>query len=239
MEKTAFYVPFPDPAAEYARAVLQQAGCRFVSAPSPQVQCLLLPVPTPAEAASTLPSLLEELPGDVRIFGGKLPPLPGCRVFDLLTEPAYTAQNAYITACCALRLILTHQPVLRDCPILIIGWGQIGKCLSRLLQALEGKVTVAARRETDRATAAALGYGFCSTEALSGQGYRVIVNTVPAMLLPHPPEDCLKLELASQPGLGGEDVLVGHRLPGRLAPRQSGELIGRSVLSLCRKEGLL
>ena len=118
----------------------------------------------------------------------------------------------------------------------VIGWGRIGKCLSRLLQAMGAKVSVYARKEADRAMAIALGYdlgdlnyGLCR--------YRVIFNTVPFMMIPQENiqycrEDCLKIELASKPGIEAADVVNGNRLPNRFAPESSGELIARTILRL-------
>lgn len=239
MHETVFYKPAQSPTLSFAAEFLSREGFRFAEVPSPDIGCVLLPVPTPPEWVDRLPSVLEALPHVTHIFGGDLPSLPGHPVHDLLLEPTYTAQNAYITACCALRIVLTHRPVLRGCPILVIGWGRIGKCLSALLRALDAQVTVAARKESDRAMAAALGYAVCPTEHLSGDGFDIILNTVPAMLLPHPPKESLKIELASQDGIGGEDVVYARRLPGQYAPRDNGTLIGQTVLALCRREGLV
>lgn len=234
-----FYAPSVSPALTVATEYLCRNGCRFVHTPEPHAECLLLPVPTPPEWVDRLPSLLETLPQVTHIFGGRLPAIPGYSVHDLLCDPTYAAQNAYITACCALQIVLKARPVLRDCPVFVIGWGRIGKCLSALLRALDARVTVAARKETDRAMAAALGYTACPTEHLSGDGFDIILNTAPAMLLPEAPRDSLKIELSSQDGIGGEGVLCARGLPGKYAPRESGILIGQTVLALSRREGLV
>ena len=67
--------------------------------------------------------------------------------------------------------------------------------------------------------------------------YRVIFNTAPAMLLPAESlencrGDCLKIELASSPGIAGKDVVWARGLPNRDAPESSGILMGQTILRL-------
>ena len=73
--------------------------------------------------------------------------------------------------------------------------------------------------------------------------YKVIFNTVPSHILSEEQmsncrANCLKIELASSPGIVGVDVIDARGLPGKIAPESSGALIARTVLRLCaRKEG--
>ena len=48
--------------------------------------------------------------------------------------------------------------------------------------------------------------------------------------LPYCQKDCIKIELASQPGIAGNDVINARGLPNLEAPETSGELIARTVL---------
>ena len=43
-------------------------------------------------------------------------------------------------------------------------------------------------------------------------------------------ESCLKIDLASAPGMAGDDIIIAKGLPSKLAPESSGELIGKAVL---------
>ena len=45
-------------------------------------------------------------------------------------------------------------------------------------------------------------------------------------------EDCLKIDLASLPGMDGSDVIVARGLPNLEAPESSGHLIAKTVLRL-------
>lgn len=225
------------PALGFAARELAARGFAPVSDPASATH-LLLPVPTfdtdgTIKGGGPLENLLERLPKDVLIMGGNLdrPELREYRTFDLLKDPFYCAENAHITACCALKLTMNKLPaVLTGQPVLVIGWGRIGKCLSYLLRQLGADVTVAARKETDRAVLTSLGYRAVDTVGLDPVPYRVIYNTAPSMILPQCAGNALKIDLASRLGLGGLDVVWARGLPGRDAPESSGQLIARTVL---------
>ena len=241
MKDQIFYSAGDTQAMTYATAALQQTGCRFAAEPDTSVSHLLLDVPHKNWAC--LPAILSRLSPDVTIVGGNLshPALAGYQTVDLLQDPIYLAQNAGITAHCAIKLVLQELPVtLNRCPVLVVGWGRIGKCLARLLRQMGASVTVAARKETDRAMLVALGYEVMDiTAQVAGlANYRVIFNTVPAMVMSQDTlgccrPDCLKLELASLPGIAGEDIICARGLPNRGAPESSGQLIAHCILRLC------
>lgn len=241
-----FYIlPYGDSNAfHYAIPVLQQADYMILSAPCKSVTHLLLPVPSflsdgKIRGGRNLEPLLKELPADITVIGGNLshPALSGYKTVDLLQDPLYLAKNANITAHCAIRLAMQHLPcILEDCPVLIIGWGRIGKCLAQLLQRLGSNITVAARKQADQAMLQALGYSAISVCEINSDDYKLIFNTVPYMVLPNCTGNALKIDLASQLGVGGEDVLWARGLPGKDAPESSGYLIAQTVLNILRRE---
>lgn len=235
----------------YAGEALQQRGCDVASRPGADVTHLLLPVPSldstgALRGGGELPTLLAALPKNVTVFGGNLttPLLSGYKTIDLLQDPLYLAENAAITAHCAVRAALRRLPVtLQGCPVLVIGWGRIGKCLAALLQRMGAQVTVAARRESDRAMLSALGFAAIDPAGLryALMRYRVIFNTVPAPVLSeaqqaHCRPDCLKIDLASVQGIAGADVIWARGLPGKNAPESAGELIAQMVYRLAAAE---
>jgi len=228
----------------YAKAALESTGVEFARTPGAEVTHLLLPVPSLDDAGQIRGGgdpgrLLAQLPPQVHIIGGNLdhPVLSGYRRTDLLKLPYYIAKNAAITAHCAVRMAMDRLLcTLEGCPVLVIGWGRIGKCLARLLRGLDAEVTVCARRAEDRAMLEALGYRAIPTESIRPEQYRVIFNTAPAMVLPECGGSCLKVDLASAPGIGGKDVIWARGLPGKDAPESSGALIARCVASILNKE---
>lgn len=202
---------------------------------------LLLPVPSfetdgRIRGGGVLEHILADLPEEITVIGGNLnhPALTGYRKIDLLQDEEYTARNAAITADCAIRVAGTHLPVVFEgCPVLIIGWGRIGKCLAVRLKALGAHVTVTSRRNEDRCMLLALGYGSADPGSLSElDRYRVIFNTAPSMVLTDAPKNALKIELASKPGIAGDGVVKAGGLPAKMAPESSGQLIAGTIFRL-------
>ena len=240
MGSNHFYIGGSSPALTCAIQMLTESGCDFSGQPTH----LLLPVPSLRPdgtiiGGGDLNALLAELPKDITIIGGNLPQLTGYKVWDLLKDPAYVAENAYITAHCAVRLAMDRLPIaLRHCKVLVIGWGRIGKCLAQLLRQMGAEVTVCARKESDRSMLRALGYKAVAYEDAALDRFSVIFNTVPTMVFPDCPKGALKIDLASKLGLGGDDVIWARGLPGKEAPESSGALIARSVIPILREESL-
>ena len=145
MKKLTIYCPVRNSALDYAINTLPT-----LPAPSDRVTHLLLPIPSfsadgTIKGGGDLNAILSTLPQDITIIGGNLhhPALSGYKTVDLLQDAIYVSENADITARCALQLLMSCLPyTLKNCPILIIGWGRIGKCLARLLRTNDATVTV-------------------------------------------------------------------------------------------------
>ena len=212
MSKYIFYPINQSPVLRAASEALKSRGYGVVVCPCESVTHLLLPVPSFDDSGNIKgggdpDTVLSRLPNSVTVVGGNIPKgrFPGYKTVDLLKDPTYLAANASITAYCALGLAMTELPVvLRGCKTLILGWGRIGRCLAALLWALEADVTIAARKETDRAMAEALCYRAVDPGKLDRDlnEYRLIFNTAPAPVLcreqtAHCRENCLKIDLAS------------------------------------------
>lgn len=235
------------PALRYACQNLTARGIDIVDAPAPDVTHLLLPVPSfepdgRIKGGGILEHILADLPENICVIGGNLnhPALQGYPTADLLQDPLYVAENAAITADCAIRIAGSYLPVvMRNCPVLILGWGRIGKCLAAQLKAMGADVDVAARKPADRAILRALGCGSKDPENLNRclVRYRVIFNTVPAPVLDSQQSkfcspDCIKIDLASVPGIAGGGVIWARGLPNRDVPESSGLLIAKTVIRL-------
>ena len=230
----------------YACRQLQKLGFLLADKPSQQVTHLLLPVPAfdangHVKGTGALDPILSQLPADIAVIGGKLSCIPDrYQKIDLLEDEVYLAENAAITAHCALKLALAQLPcTLDNCPVLVVGWGRIGKCLARLLRQVGAKVTVAARKQTDQAMLNALGYDTLSPNLIDPDRYRVIFNTAPHPLLPNCPGHALKIDLASVAGITGADVIWARGLPNLDAPENSGILIAKHIADYFKKTEVL
>ena len=242
MNDWVFYCPESTAAMDFALRELELRGAVVSRAPGAHVTHLLLGTPCKMRD-DNLADTLQRLPETIHILGGKLdsPALTGYPCTDLLKDPIYLARNAMITAHCAMQLAAQALPVVwADCPVLVLGWGRIGKCLCRQLQSAGAAVSAAARNPSDRAMAEALGYEAEDIGKLDCilRRYRVIFNTVPHPVLSpeqlaHCRPGCLKYELASKPGIAGDGIIDARGLPGKYAPESSGRLIARSALRLC------
>ena len=240
MGKPVFFISGQSAALSYAKAHLVKWRCPITDTPDESVTHLLLPVPL--FDANGISDILAALPSTVTVMGGNLndPVFNGYACRDLLKDPWYLAENARITAYSAVRLAMEKLPVtLSGCPVLVVGWGRIGKCLAELLKQMGARVTVSTRDEGNRAILSCLGYDTLSLEppCYSLLRYRVIFNTAPACvltgeMLEYCAPDCIKIDLASTRGIEGDDVLWARGLPAKLFPESSGELIARTALRL-------
>lgn len=236
MQKPLIYPIGNTQAIQHAVILLAKAGVPLIDHPSPEVTHLLLDIRPGCEPGE----ILRMLPPSTIVIGGDLN-LNNYRVWDFLRDPDYLALNAAITAHCALKTALSHlNTTLPDTPTLILGWGRIGKCLAQLLQRMGCPVTVAARKESDRAMLKALGYQTQGTASLTLRGFQLLFNTSPepilsaADLAPYP--ELIKIDLASTPGIAGPDILVARGLPGKCAPGSSGKLIADTILRYLKEE---
>ncbi len=234
-------------ALQFAVQNLSRRGFEVTTQPAPDITHLLLPVPS-FEADGRIKGggipahILADLPEHITVVGGKLHSLSayGCPILDLLQDPQYVAENAAITADCAIRVAREQlHLVWGKCPVLVIGWGRIGKCLATQLKALGADVTVAARKEADISILKALGYSADNSLSFCrGLGhYRVIFNTVPTAILTKEQckscdPECIKIELASQPGIDDTNVIPALGLPAKYAPESSGRLIADTFIRL-------
>ncbi len=231
---------------KFAADFLACSGFLLTDHPSPDITHLLLDIPsyqsdgTPSNGTD-LRELLRMLPRTVTIIGYHLDVdfLERYPKLDLLKDLQFLAKNAAITAECALQAAMPClTTTLWDSPTLILGWGRIGKCLGKLLQGIGTPVTIAARKASDRAMAAALGYRSVDFSDIQQEAsrHRLLFNTVPeGITLNEPSEGCVKLDLASLPGLQGCDIIPARGLPGKYAPESAGKLIAEAVSRLIKE----
>ena len=200
------------------------------------------------------------------LFGGRLPAdflyatkasnTSDSRVTDYYDSETLQLRNAYLTAEAALMTAMELTDcTLRGTHVAVLGYGRIGKYLSRLLCGLGAEVTVCARREESLFEAAAEGchpLRMTDSDTMGGlaplcRDHAVLFNTIPAHVLSHDllvglERDTLLIDLASAPfGVHDRDVreatagnglryLRAPSLPGSYAPRTAGEIIAECIL---------
>ena len=231
-------------AAQFAVSNLHKMDIQTIDHPAPEITHLLLDVPSfspdgKPRTGTDIQEVLDRIPPDVTVIGGNLfhPALLNYNTIDLLQDEEYLALNAVITADCALQVAAQHlTTTFRDTTTLILGWGRIGKCLAQLLNNLGAHITVAARKASDRAMLKALGYRAVDFSHLPNTS-RLVFNTVPGQDFGNF-SNCVKIDLASQKSLRGDDVIWARGLPGTIAPESSGALISQTISRLCKEVAL-
>jgi dipicolinate synthase subunit A len=110
-------------------------------------------------------------PASAFVLGGPMADCPFARYTDLSQSEELKTRNAVTTAEGALdALIRNTDTAIFGLPVLVIGYGAIGKRLSHVLQALGARVTVAARWREHRVCGEYAGYTVQDTKNLSLQG---------------------------------------------------------------------
>ncbi len=194
-------------------------------------------------------NILKYINKNTVVFGGKLPNdiNYGCEIFDYFLYEPLTIKNAAVTAegAVAEAVINSSESMIGSC-ILITGYGRIAKNILNMLTPFSKNITVAARKDTDRAYINALGFNAVDFKNLmndingknKANEYKFIFNTVPHLIfnseiLKQLNKNCLIIDLASAPG--GVDFKFAENigikavhslsLPGKYAPETAAQLI--------------
>ena len=247
--------------------------CEDISEALKNAEAIILPLPSSSDGINLncmpereekikLVDIADMIANGAIIVGGRLPraffnycEAKGIKIFDYFESEGFQIKNAYTTAEAALGIAMNNlQKNVRGAKFGVTGYGRIARQLVRLLRALGGEVTVAARKESDRTLAELEGCATVKINEKSGikkliSGYDVIFNTVPeiifdADLLEKSDKKTLFIELASAPG--GIDISAAKRihsnvlwapsLPGKYAPESAGELIADCVADIIESE---
>lgn len=202
-----------------------------------------------------LSELYENLREGQKIYGGlfteqfiKACEDKGTILYDLMKDESVAIGNAVATAEGAVaEALLLGEETLHGKECLVIGYGKCGSVLADKLKGLQAKVTVMARNPVSRTKARAMGYEVREMFERGGEQtekYTYVFNTVPTLVLT---EQVLSrfehyviiIDIASKPGGTDFDYCryVGIRaklslgLPGKYAPKTSGEILAEAVLS--------
>jgi|AGTN01.3.fsa_nt_gi hypothetical protein len=163
------------------------------------------------------------------------------RHVDILKDETFIVKNAYLTAEGALAyIILNTDSTIRQMPILLLGYGRVGKSVNKLLKDNYSFVTVATDDRSEFALATIFSdaaYDLVDFKAHVGE-FAVIINTIPKLILEGDTlkdvrKDAFILDLASKPGgvdfeaaeALGLNVMHALGVPGKVAPKTAGGYI--------------
>lgn len=172
-------------------------------------------------------------------------------VYDYLDREELQVYNAVPTAEGAIELAMSeYLGTINGSKCLVTGFGRIGKVLAKMLKGLGAEVFVSARKKQDLAWIDLLGYVPVDNNDIAGSGeFDIIFNTVPALILDAQvlakiAQDAVVIDLASAPGGVDFDsarrmgILAVHALslPGKVAPKTSGEIIKNTIFNIIEEE---
>lgn len=163
--------------------------------------------------------------------------------YDILEEESFSVMNAIPSAEGAIQRAMERTEItLHDAKVLVLGYGRIGKVLTRMLKGIGSQVAAAARKNEDIAWIRESGYQAVHINNIDNilSEQDVIFNTIPAMILDRSKlakvdSKCIIIDLASIPGGVDFDaakdfgILASHdlSLPGIVAPKTAASIICR------------
>ena len=192
------------------------------------------------------------------VLGGQLPSSfceeldsRGCAYCDYFLLDELAIYNAVPTAEGVVQVLIEELPItIHGMKCAILGYGRVGKIIASTLSCLGAEVTAFARKQSSLAEAYAASLKCNSFETLATEynDFDVVINTVPVRVLgeselAHLNPDCVLVEVASAPfGIDFQvakerafKVIKAASLPGKVAPKTAGEIIGRSILPILRR----
>lgn len=197
---------------------------------------------------------------DKAFFGGQLPVSfceeikeRGSFYCDYFLLEELAIYNAVPTAEGVIKVLIESLPItIHGMKCGITGYGKVGKVLALTLHNLGADVTVFARKPSDMADAYAKNLHHKSYKELATEysDFDALINTVPARVigadeLSNLNPECIIIETASSPfGIDFQtakekalEVIKASSLPGKVAPKTAGEIIGRSILPIIKSRG--
>jgi len=163
----------------------------------------------------------------------------GAKCVDFMKLEEFAILNTIPTVEGAIEIAIKNTDItLHDANVLVVGYGRIGKLLSKILKDMGANVTVSARKSEDFAWIRTYGYNKLEYKDLINniEKYEIVFNTVPYMIfddieLDKVNKDSLIIDLASKPGginfdyanRLGLNCIWALGLPGKVACRSAAK----------------
>ena len=173
---------------------------------------------------------------------------------DILEREEMAVLNAIPTAEGAIQIAMEEMPItINGSKIMILGYGRIGKVLSKMLSGYGAEIYIEARKHSDIAWINAYGQKpvYINTLKQYVGDMNVIFNTIPykildSTILERVGRECLIIDLASKPGgvdlekakALGIKVIWALSLPGKVAPVTAANFIKQTVYNIIEELGV-
>lgn len=173
---------------------------------------------------------------------------------DYFTREELVIQNCIPTAEGAIKIAIEELTgTVHGSKCLVMGFGRIGKILSKMLWGIGANVFVEARRADDIAWINSYSYNAINLNELEKyiSDFDIIFNTIPHVILDEKlllnmRKDCLIIDLASSPG--GVDYLAAEKLnintklalglPGLVSPLAAAKYIKTAIFNILNEKGV-
>ncbi|MGO1367900.1 MAG: dipicolinate synthase subunit DpsA [Senegalia sp. (in: firmicutes)] len=214
------------------------------------------------EEQINLTSLLELMSKDQLLLGGKIDKdfsdkciSNNINIIDYFDREEMQILNAIPTAEGAISIAMEKlQVTISSSNALVLGYGRIGKVLSKMLNGIGANTYVAARKKADLAWINTNGYKAIDLYKLnqSLSNINIIFNTIPSLILKEKElcnlnKDTLIIDLASKPG--GVDFIKAKEmnlnvnwalgLPGKVAPITAAKIIKDTIYNIIEERKML
>lgn len=203
----------------------------------------------------TVEGLFENVKKDVIFLGGNpseeilgVSKKLGFDIVNYFDREELVIANAFLTAESAVALAMNECKFsVKDAPVLVLGYGRIGKMLCHILKSMGAYVYASARKRRDFEWIRSYGYSPVATSNICDtvSECRLVFNTIPGLVLCENelyclPSDALIVDLASKPG--GVDFDVAKKLglkviwalslPGKCKPESAGKIVADTVIGI-------
>ncbi len=210
------------------------------------------PLPLKEEDLASLPVGTPVFTGFARKRVSEVAGRLGLKLVEVAKRDDFAILNSIPSAEGAIQMAMENlATTIHSSSALILGFGRVGSTLTRMLTGMGAKVTVVARDAAHRARAVEMGcraLDFGQLPSSIGEA-DLVFNTVPALVLTARVLKCTRadvliIDLATKPG--GTDFEIAERLkrqallapslPGKVAPKTAGRILGRVIADLLVQE---
>lgn len=203
--------------------------------------------------------MLAAIPANGLIITGSVNPflLEACNKRNIRVEEVYARDDVAIlnsipTAEGAVMLAMQHTDItIHGSSVIVLGLGRVGMTLARTLKNLGSAVRVGVREPELCARALEMGLQPFHPDKLEEEAGSadILFNTIPALIITSSvigrmAAASLIVDLASKPG--GTDFLAAEEagikaiaalgLPGKVAPRTAGRILGNAIIQILKRE---
>lgn len=173
------------------------------------------------------------------------------KIIDIMKNEKLAILNTIATAEGAIKEIIENTQInIHGSKIMILGFGRVGKTLTKKLEGLSAKVTVVSKEDEELAWAEAFGYRNIKLDKIINeiQEYDIIINTIPHIIIDRQilekvNKNALLLDLASDDGGIDKNTAKEYKLnlitalgiPGKIAPIATAKILKEVIYEILKE----